>query len=99
MNIYHQIPSWRLERNYLVSLVSGSGLNRHHIRMIRLKPWQRPLGFFAYLVNDSRKALFYFMKNYSLLKTDTVASCEMALLLSILVSPFYIWKVQLWKEM
>ncbi|NES78849.1 MULTISPECIES: hypothetical protein [Okeania] len=61
--------------------------------MIRLKPWQRPLAFFAYLVNDSRKALSYFIKNYNLLKTDIVAACEMTLLLSILVSPFYLWKV------
>lgn len=98
MHLYHQIPSWRLERNYLVSLASGSGLHRNHIRMIRLKPWQRPLGFFAYLVNDSRKALFYFIKNYSLLKTDTVTACEMALLFSILISPFYIWKVQLLRK-
>ncbi len=95
MHLYHKIPSRRLERNYLLSLVSGSGLHRNHIRMMRLKFWQRPLGFLAYLVNDSWKALSYFIKNYSLLKTDTVAACEMALLLSILVSPFYLWKVQL----
>ncbi len=99
MHIYHQIPDWRLERNYLVSLVSGSGLHRNHIRMIRLKLWQKPLGFLAYLVNDFRKALFYLVKNYSLLKTDTVAACEMAMLLSILVSPFYLWKVQLLRKM
>ncbi|NES92275.1 hypothetical protein [Okeania sp. SIO2B9] len=67
--------------------------------MIRLKPWQRPLAFFAYLVNDSRKALSYFIKNYNLLKTDIVAACEMTLLLSILVSPFYLWKVQLYQEL
>ncbi|NET72228.1 MAG: glycosyltransferase family 2 protein [Sphaerospermopsis sp. SIO1G2] len=94
MHLYHQIPSWRLERNYLVSLASNSGLHRNHIRMMRLQLWKRPIVFLAYLVNDSRKALFYFVKNYSLLKTDTVAACEMALLLSILISPFYLWKVQ-----
>ncbi|MEB3342553.1 hormogonium polysaccharide biosynthesis glycosyltransferase HpsE [Okeania sp.] len=98
MHLYHQIPSWRLERNYLVSLASNSGLHRHHIRMIRLKFWQKPLGFLAYLVNDSYKALLYFIKNYSLLKTDTVIACEMGLLLSILVSPFYLWRVQLLRK-
>ncbi|MDY7005797.1 MAG: hormogonium polysaccharide biosynthesis glycosyltransferase HpsE [Cyanobacteriota bacterium] len=99
MHLHHKIPSWRLERNYLVSLASGSGLHRNHIRMMRLKPWQRPLAFFAYLANDSRKALSYSIKNYNVLKTDTVAACEMALLLSILVSPFYLWKVQLLRKM
>ncbi|NES77073.1 MULTISPECIES: hormogonium polysaccharide biosynthesis glycosyltransferase HpsE [Okeania] len=99
MHLHHMISSSRLERNYLLSLARGSGLHRNHIRMIRLKPWQRPLAFFAYLVNDSRKALSYFIKNYNLLKTDIVAACEMTLLLSILVSPFYLWKVQLYQEL
>jgi glycosyltransferase involved in cell wall biosynthesis len=95
MHLEHQIPSWRLERDYLISLVRGAGLNRHHIRMMRLKSWQRPLAFLAYLVNDSRQALAYFLQNSNRLKTDTVAACEMALRLSILASPFYIVKVKL----
>jgi glycosyltransferase involved in cell wall biosynthesis len=92
MHIDHKIPAWRLERDYLISLVWGSGLTRHHIRMIRLKPYQRPFAFFAYLINDLRKMIFYWLKNYSILKTDTVAACEMALLISIFLSPFFLWK-------
>ncbi len=92
MHIYHQIPSWRLERDYLVSLARGSGLSRHHIRMIRLKPYQRPIAFFVYLINDFRKMTHYWIKNYSLLKTDTVVACEMAILTSIFMSPFYLCK-------
>lgn len=92
MHIYHQIPAWRLERKYLVSLAWGSGLSRHHIRMIRLKPYQRPLAFCAYLANDFRKLIAYWLKNYSSLQKDTVTACEMAILMSIFISPFYLWK-------
>jgi glycosyltransferase involved in cell wall biosynthesis len=92
MHITHKIPSWRLEREYLISLIVGSGLNRFHIRMIRLRPWQRLLAFFPYLIYDFQKALLYFIKNFALLKTDTTTACEMALFLSIFVSPFYLWK-------
>ncbi|MGY6528807.1 MAG: hormogonium polysaccharide biosynthesis glycosyltransferase HpsE [Cyanobacterium sp.] len=87
---YHKIPAWRLERNYLISLAWGSGLTRHHIRMIRLKPYQRPFAFFAYLINDFRKMIFYWLKNYYLLKNDTVTACEMAILKSIFISPFIV---------
>ncbi len=45
MHLEHQIPRQRLERDYLLYLVRSTGLARHHIRMLRLKPWQRPLLF------------------------------------------------------
>lgn len=93
--IYHKIPAWRMERDYLISLVGKSGLTRHHIRMLRLKPWQRPLAFFAYLANDIRQVLLYFIKYCKILKNDTVAACEMALLLSILISPIHTLRIHL----
>ena len=99
MHIYHKIPSWRMERNYLISLVGKSGLSRHHIRMLRLKPWQRPLAFLAYLANDSRKALLHFIRYYKVLNSDTIAACEMALFLSILMSPFHMLKMQFSKKL
>ena len=89
---YHKIPAWRLERDYLISLAWGTGLTRHHIRMIRLKPYQRPFAFCAYLVNDFRKMVLYWVKNYSNLEESTVNACEMAILKSIFLSPFIIWK-------
>lgn len=95
MHIYHKIPSWRMERDYLISLAWGSGLTRHHIRMLRLKSWQRPFAFFAYLANDSRKVISHFIKNSNVLKSDTIAACEMALFLSILMSPFHMLRIQL----
>ena len=98
MHIYHHIPAWRMERNYLISLSRNSGLTRHHIRMLRLKPWQRPLAFLAYLGNDFRRLILHWISNFTKLKTDTVAACEMALLLSILISPFYLWRSNLQQQ-
>ena len=67
MHIYHQIPAWRLERTYLLNLVRGIGLAKHHIRMIRLDVWQRPLAFLLYLTNDLIKTVFILLstKSYS----------------------------------
>ncbi|HBE19198.1 MAG TPA: glycosyl transferase [Cyanobacteria bacterium UBA11149] len=97
--IYHQIPSWRMERNYLISLVGKSGLTRHHIRMIRLKPWQRPFAFFLYLANDSRQVILHWIKYFTVLNKDTVAACQMALLFSILISPFYTLRIHLSRKL
>ncbi|MDY6781369.1 MAG: hormogonium polysaccharide biosynthesis glycosyltransferase HpsE [Cyanobacteriota bacterium] len=98
IQIYHKIPSWRMERDYLISFVGKSGLTRHHIRMLRLKPWQRPLAFFAYLANDAKRVVWHFFKYYKVLNTDTVAACKMALLYSILISPFHMMRLHLSKK-
>ena len=49
MLLYHKIPRQRLEREYLIPLVRGIGLARHHIRMIRLQVWQRHHLLFSYI--------------------------------------------------
>lgn len=92
MHLYHQIPRQRLERDYLLYLMRSTGLARHYIRMLRLKPWQRPLLFPLGFFNDCRKALTYYLKHRTKLKSDTVAACEMEFLRSSLVSPFYLWR-------
>ncbi|MGC9526207.1 MAG: hormogonium polysaccharide biosynthesis glycosyltransferase HpsE [Limnospira sp.] len=93
MHLYHQIPRQRLERDYLLYLVRSTGLARHYIRMLRCKPWQRPLLFPLGWLKDLEQAIAYFIKNRKLLKSDTVAACEMEFLRSSLVSPFYLWKL------
>lgn len=95
MQIYHQIPAWRLERAYLISLVRGIGLAKHHIRMIRLDVWQRPPAFLAYLINDLIKTASYFIKHQEVLKNDLSTACQMELLKSGLISPFYLWSHRL----
>ncbi len=93
MHIYHQIPAWRLERDYLIKLISGIGLAKHHIRMIRLKSWQRPLAFLVYFTNDLRKLVSYWLKHHRTISTHLVNACEMAMLISTVRSPFYVWQL------
>ncbi|MEC4893995.1 MAG: hormogonium polysaccharide biosynthesis glycosyltransferase HpsE [Oscillatoria sp. PMC 1051.18] len=95
MEIYHQIKRDRLTREYLLYLMRSTGLARHHIRMLRLKPWQRPLFFPLGLAKDLQKAIAYFLKNRNLLEKDVVAACEMEFLRSSVISPFYLWRISL----
>jgi glycosyltransferase involved in cell wall biosynthesis len=91
MQIIHKIPSWRLERNQLLSVVRGIGLARHHIRMLRLESWQKPFAFLLYFINDLRKILCFFGKYKTFFKIELVDACEREFLLSSLISPFYLW--------
>ncbi|MGQ4649543.1 hormogonium polysaccharide biosynthesis glycosyltransferase HpsE [Lyngbya aestuarii] len=92
MQIVHQIPAWRLEKDYLVSLMRCVGLSRHHIRMLRLASWQRPLATPVYLLNDFRKLLQHLLVRPKISKSEIVVACERQLLLSILLSPFFLGK-------
>jgi glycosyltransferase involved in cell wall biosynthesis len=96
MELYHQIGRDRLTKDYLLYLVRSTGLARHHIRMLRLKPWQRPLLFPLGLAKDIQKALFYFLKHRQQLDRDPVVACEMEFLRSTIVSPFYLF--YLWQK-
>ncbi|KAM3089916.1 hormogonium polysaccharide biosynthesis glycosyltransferase HpsE [Phormidesmis sp. 146-35] len=95
MHLYHQIPEWRLERDYLIKLVRGVGLAKHHIRMIRLKDWQRPIAFPVFLVNDLIKLTRHSIQYRKVIKTDLFAACELELLKSSVASPFYLWNHRL----
>ncbi|VXD23284.1 hormogonium polysaccharide biosynthesis glycosyltransferase HpsE [Planktothrix paucivesiculata] len=99
MHLYHQIPKQRLEPDYLLFLMRSTGLARHHIRMLRLKPWQRPLLFPLGLGNDMRKAIAYYLKHRKELKNDVVTACEMEFLNSSVISPFYLWKISYLKKL
>ncbi|MBE9012339.1 glycosyltransferase family 2 protein [Pseudanabaenaceae cyanobacterium LEGE 13415] len=90
MHLYHQIPQWRTERSYLLRLIRGIGLVRHHIRMLRWKPWQRPFIFPVYLLDDLRKIVAHKLKYRN--AEDLVTACEQQFLFSSLISPFYLWR-------
>lgn len=91
MEVDHQIPHWRLERPYLLSLFWGAGLSRHVIRMLGHPTWRRPIVFLAYLINDLRKIVLHLLHYRTQVRTDLVAACEMRLYLGSLISPFYLW--------
>ncbi|OUL19843.1 glycosyl transferase [Nostoc sp. RF31YmG] len=95
MEVEHLIPAWRLEKDYLISLMRGVGLARFHLRMLLMKNWQRPLAFFIYLLNDTAKLILHFIRYYKIINSDIVAACEMERLLATLVSPFYLWHIKI----
>ncbi|MBW4668692.1 MAG: hormogonium polysaccharide biosynthesis glycosyltransferase HpsE [Cyanomargarita calcarea GSE-NOS-MK-12-04C] len=92
MEIYHQIPHWRLQREYLIPFFRGIGLSRFVTRTVSLKPWIRPIALLAYTINDLKKIFFHLLKYRLQVKTELVAACEMQLFVSSLISPFYLWK-------
>jgi hypothetical protein len=92
MNVVHKIPSWRLQRSYLLPLFRSIGLSRHVIRMLGTNRWQKPIIFAGYLANDLRRVVTHYVKYRSQLETDLTAACEMQLFLGSLISPFYLWQ-------
>ena len=92
MHMDHKVPRTRLERDYLISLVRGNGLAKNRIRMLRMKPWQRPLAFPVYMLNDLGQIIFKSIKYRNVIKTDIAAACEIELLKASLISPFYLFK-------
>lgn len=92
MEIYHQIPYWRLNKDYLIPFFQGIGLSRHVTRMVNVKPSAQPIAFLLYMLNDLRKIILHLLKYRLKIKTDLVVACEMQLFISSLISPFYLWK-------
>lgn len=92
MELDHKIPPWRLERDYLIPFFRQIGLSRHVTRMLSVKPWQRPITFCAYIVNDLRKLLIHYLKYQGKIQSDLVAACQWELVLSSLHSPFYLYR-------
>ncbi|MCJ8282802.1 MAG: hypothetical protein MJK14_24085 [Rivularia sp. ALOHA_DT_140] len=85
----------RLEEKYLIGLMKIVGLGRFHLRMLMLKWWQRPFAFCAYLINDFRKTVLHFIRYRKVLSKDITAACEMQRLVATLISPFYLWRMQI----
>lgn len=92
MEIDHKIPHWRLDRNYLIPFIRGIGLSRFVTRMLSVRPWQRPLAYLAYTINDVKKMIVHIIKYRGNIKSNLLAECHTELFLSSLISPFYLWR-------
>ncbi|WP_414564047.1 MULTISPECIES: hormogonium polysaccharide biosynthesis glycosyltransferase HpsE [unclassified Anabaena] len=92
MEIYHQIPSSRLTKEYLIPFISGIGLSRYVTRMVNIKPFYKPIFTLAYMINDLRKIILHLIKYRHQVTIDLVASCEMHYFISSFISPLYLWK-------
>ncbi len=92
MEIDHKIPTKKWERDYLIPMLRGIGLSRYVTRMLSLKPWQKPLIYPLYMLNDIYRIVLVLLKYKTQIKSDIVASCKLELYINSLVSPLYLWK-------
>jgi EAL domain-containing protein (putative c-di-GMP-specific phosphodiesterase class I)/glycosyltransferase involved in cell wall biosynthesis len=91
MVVYHQIPSWRLTEEYLVSLIRCIGLSRYYIRLLRVKNWKWPLAITAYMLNDLYRLGVHWIRQISGTKMPPiVAACQQEYLASTLGSPWFL---------
>ena len=89
LHTHHQIPRWRLERDYLLSLTRGCGLATCQLRLINAKTWQKPIVIARTLLGNMRRVILHFLKYRGELQTNLIAACEMEFFWGSLLSPFY----------
>ncbi|MEB3341993.1 hormogonium polysaccharide biosynthesis glycosyltransferase HpsE [Okeania sp.] len=98
MHLDHKIPSWRLERDYLLSLSRTVGLCICELRLINIKSWQKPIVMTKIVMGSLRRAILHIYKYRQNLQTDLVAACELEFFLSSMLSPFELIKKQFMKS-
>lgn len=89
MHTYHQIPHWRLEKDYLLTLARGCGLCIFQLRLINTKNWQKPIVLVKTILGNLRRVLQHFIQYRGQLKTNLIALFEIEFYLASMMSPFY----------
>ncbi|MBE9038749.1 glycosyltransferase family 2 protein [aff. Roholtiella sp. LEGE 12411] len=97
MHTYHQIPRWRLEKEYLLTLARGCGLCICQLRLINTKSWQKPIVFVRTFLGNLRRVLEHVIKYRGYLKSDLIALFEIQFYLGSMMSPFYCLKINMRK--
>lgn len=90
LHTYHQIPHWRLERDYLLSISRGCGLATCQLRMINANNWQKPVIVIRTLLGNLRRVVQQLVKYRGKVKNDLISACEFEFFLGSLMSPFYL---------
>jgi glycosyltransferase involved in cell wall biosynthesis len=99
MEIYHHIPSSRLQKGYLMQLCRSIGLSRFKTRTIALPAWKKLPFTIAYLCNDLRKTFKHVINHRSSLQDDMITRCELEFLMASIISPLYHTKIELSKSL
>ncbi|MBW4615702.1 MAG: hormogonium polysaccharide biosynthesis glycosyltransferase HpsE [Desmonostoc vinosum HA7617-LM4] len=97
MHTYHQIPHWRLEKDYLLTLARGYGLCTCQLRFIQSKNWQKPIIFVKTILGNLRRILEHTIKYRNNLDNDLIALFEIEFYWGSMISPFYYLKSYLSK--
>ncbi|BAT53437.1 Glycosyl transferase, family 2 [Nostoc sp. NIES-3756] len=93
MEIWHHIPSRRLERDYLLRVARTSGLSNYALRIARLQTSQKqlmPILTPLYMLSDGYKVISYYLKYRQHFADDIAKACEFESRLGKFLSPF-VW--------
>ena len=94
MHINHQIPHWRLKKDYLLVLARGCGLCIFQLRLINAKSWQKPIILVKTILGNLHRLLQHIIKYRGQLKSNLIALFEINFYWASMISPFYSLK---WK--
>ena len=95
MHCYHQIPSSRLEKQYLVGLIRDAALCNCELRLILAESLPQKVTIIVrMLLGNLSKIITHFIKYRGQLKTDLIAAGQMAFLWGSFLSPLYFLKSQ-----
>jgi len=89
MSITHIIPSWRLQKKYLMDLARSCGLATYQLRLILASPAQVPLIFIRTILGNVKRIMQQVATYGWRIKTDLAAGFELQFYYSSLLSPFY----------
>lgn len=77
LHSYHEIPQWRLERDYLLSVCRGCGLATCQLRMIGAKSWEKPIIILRTLLGNLRRVIWQVIRYRFGMRMDLLAACEL----------------------
>ncbi|MEO0645788.1 MAG: hormogonium polysaccharide biosynthesis glycosyltransferase HpsE [Cyanobacteria bacterium J06650_10] len=98
MHAYHQIPGWRLEKDYLANLIYTSALCTCQLKMLSRSRWNHKATVIPRLwLGNLKRLAKHLMTHRQKVISETVPVCELAFLLGNLASPFYYFKALLLK--
>lgn len=89
MHTYHQIPRWRLEREYLLSLIHGSCLSFHPLRMIGTKTWKKPILSLKTILGNLYRMTKFYIQNRNRIQGNLQLECQLQIYRSRIASVFY----------
>ncbi|MCT7970473.1 hormogonium polysaccharide biosynthesis glycosyltransferase HpsE [Laspinema olomoucense] len=89
MHINHQIPHWRLERDYLLSLARACGLATCQLRMINATTREKPGIWVKTIFGNWRRIVQHRIKYGDRLKSELIPAFQMEFYRGSLMSSFY----------
>lgn len=92
MVVYHQIPSNRLNIEYLKTLFRCVGLSRFYIRWLSIAKWQCLIFMPACIINDIRNLVLHQIHRNSSKTPAWLLDCQHEYLRSSIASPFFLLK-------